>query len=866
MSFKPADKMWERIEVARDDSDTTLFLHLLYLGEMLTKTVAAGLVSAILDDRDRHRYRQLHRLVRADSLGEWCAVIGDVLVGPASQHLLLGAYDEQRDLSQKCGAGTWQHDAVTLLNDCAKLVSPTCESLPTKLDGASWFSTFARLRNDTRGHGAVQSKLCGQMCPKVEMSIRLILENFRLFKRPWAYLHRNLSGKYRVTPLTEDADTFTPLKSTKSVNLPDGVYVDFDHHCLVSLIESSVDADDFFFPNGGFNDKRFELISYISGNKAESDAAPYLKPASELPTSETQGIGQLVVQEKCFGNLPPIPNGYVQRESLESELHAILIDDRHPVVTLVGRGGIGKTSLALYALHNLTKTDRFATIVWFSSRDIDLLPQGPKLVKPHVLTENDMAQEFVLLMEPQERGQKGFKALTYFQDALQKGPAGPTLFIFDNFETVRSPASVFKWLDTYIRLPNKALITTRHRDFKGDYYLEVPGMTEDECDELVNRVSEALGITNLVTEDYRRRLYAESDGHPYVIKILLGEVAKAGRIGKPERIVASKDEILDALFERTFSGLSPVAKRVFLTLCNWRSSVPSLALEAVLLRPVNEEMDVKAAIEELRQSSFVEVTVSEEDGAEFLSVPLAASVFGNPKLKVSKMKSAIEADTEFLHDFGAVGSSDIRHGIRPRIERMFGHVARRVSESKEQLDYYLPMLKFISRKYPPAWLLLASLYEESSSNLDLELAKESLLSYLELGGEAIDREHAWKRVAVLCRRTEDWVGEAHAFLEMSQLPGAPFKTISDAANSLNILISQPNVGLDTYEKEILVRRVATVMDSRIEEGDATDCSRLAWLCLRLREDDRAKQLTERGLKLDPRNEYIYKLATRLSIL
>jgi hypothetical protein len=81
-----------------------------------------------------------------------------------------------------------------------------------------------------------------------------------------------------------------------------------------------------------------------------------------------------------------------------------------------------------------------------------------------------------------------------------------------------------------------------------------------------------------------------------VIKILLGEVAKAGELVKVERIVADSDEILKALFERTYSGLSPVAKRVFLTLCNWRSLVPQIALEAVLLRPSNEKMDVLSAL------------------------------------------------------------------------------------------------------------------------------------------------------------------------------------------------------------------------------------------------------------------------------
>jgi hypothetical protein len=59
----PLSMMWHRVHLARDDSDTTFFLHLLYTGEMLTKLVTAGLVAAIPDDREGHRYRLTHRLV-----------------------------------------------------------------------------------------------------------------------------------------------------------------------------------------------------------------------------------------------------------------------------------------------------------------------------------------------------------------------------------------------------------------------------------------------------------------------------------------------------------------------------------------------------------------------------------------------------------------------------------------------------------------------------------------------------------------------------------------------------------------------------------------------------------------------------------
>src|SRR6185437_15448623 len=110
-----------------------------------------------------------------------------------------------------------------------------------------------------------------------------------------------------------------------------------------------------------------------------------------------------------------------------------------------------------------------------------------------------------------------------------------------------------------------------------------------------------LGINELLTEAYYNELISESDGHPYVIKILLGEVAKSQRLVKIQRILAGNDEILDALFERTFVGLSKSAQRIFLTLCNWRSTIPQIALESVLLRDANERMEIGNAIDELER-------------------------------------------------------------------------------------------------------------------------------------------------------------------------------------------------------------------------------------------------------------------------
>lgn len=457
MNFQPLERMWSRVENARQDSDAAFFMELMYLGEMLTKSVVAAMVAAVEDSNNRHRYRLLHRLVRADGLGDWHECFSEILTGPTLQHLIPEALDAQKDLTQRFGSGPWQHTAVELLHDCLSRLEPGCEELPIKVDLRRWFSDFVQLRNKTRGHGAPSSTTCSAIIQPLEKSLRLLSDHLLVFQRPWAYLHRNLSGKYRVVKLTNDVGAFESLKGDRGTVLQDGVYVHFGAPRRVDLIESNADVLDFYLVNGGFRGRQHELLSYITGSKVSGDGTPYLAPATELPPSGTHGVKTLEVQGKCFTNLPQAPSEYIARADLERELYQTLANDRHPVITLVGRGGIGKTSLALTVLHKLTQEEKFIGIVWFSARDIDLLPQGPKIVRPDVLTTADIARELTLLFQPKEMNDKGFKPLAFLAETLTNSTVGPLLFVFDNFETVQNPAELYTWLDTYVRLPNKIL-------------------------------------------------------------------------------------------------------------------------------------------------------------------------------------------------------------------------------------------------------------------------------------------------------------------------------------------------------------------------------------------------------------------------
>lgn len=869
-SLLPLVRLAERVDRERSDSDVALFFSLLLYGECLLKLVVAGMVATLHTDRDRSRYAALYELVRADGLGTWIDILDTVLVGPPSRHLHAAARPAQKQLTQKYRTD-WPREAFDLLLQAmsALRISSPAVAKPSVRD---WLRYFTTLRNKTRGHGAPKAGQCATASPLLEGAISLLANNLLLFQLPWAYLHQNLSGKYRVTPLGGDTSVFAPLVGTPNlVSLPDGVYIALDGVdtlALVDLVQSDADATDFLIANGQFTESHYETLSYATNERRHTSSKAYLIPVTQLPASHTQGLSELDTIGDCWTNLPQAPTAYVDRFALQKRLREQLLLTRHEIVTLTGPGGIGKTTLALRVLHELlcSATNPYGTVIWFSARDIDLLAAGPKPVKPHAVTLNDFAHQFADLVGWSQPRRDQRAARQSLSDGLREGIVGRTLFIFDNFETVDGPVEFYKWLDTYIRPPNKVLITTRMRDFAGDYPVHVGGLTDDEARQLITTVSMDLGIASVINDDYQDALIRESDGHPYVIKILLGEVAKAETPVKPERIIANEDEILTALFERTFAALSPATQRVFLLLASWRSVVPEIALEAVVLRSKGDRVNVRSALDELYRYSLAEAETSQSDDQVFVAVPLAATLFGRRKLSASPMRAAVDADKELLQAFGAGRKEDVRHGVLPRVRRLLRHIVKQVNAGKSTLEDSEPVLHFLAGRVPAIWLEVVALYEELQPADALAKSKECLRRYLESPDEVRTAATVWRRLADLCERDGDYAGQLHALVEMCETPGAVGHVISSAANRINAICfelrrQQLDV-LDGDERRGLLKRVVGRMESVSHEFDATDCSRLAWLYVQLGESTRAVDIAKRGLRYEPENEHCLKLLER----
>ena len=863
------DNIDRRIVLDMADSDSAYFLALSLKLEYMTKLVTSGVLAFVGDDPDRNRYSLEHRLVRTDSIGEWVRVLGNVLVGPASQFLHPASREIVVELTERVGQGEWQHAAVMAMKNAAEEVG-SGHQLGPRVALRQMFDIGVQMRNRTRGHGAPTTAQYSRACPHLVQALTSLAQNLKLFSLPWAYLHKNFSKKYRVSMLAGDRTQLEYLTRTTTEQFQNGVYLYLEQPLRVKLLFTDPDLHDVLLPNGNYKRGEFEVLSYVSNESDRRDGSEWALPPGQLPPSETEGPAELEPFGRTSANVPPLLDDYVPRPDLVESLEQDLLEcDRHPILSMTGPGGIGKTTVAIAALHGISKRNDlpYEVILWISARDIDLMEYGPKPVRPRVITQNDISVAAAELLAPKAKSLPDFSATEYFAHCLRNGAAGATIFVIDNFETVENPADVFSWFDTHIRPPNKLLITTRIRDFRGDFPIEIGGMTEEQAGILIQQHSRRLEIGHLITPYYQRQLISESDGHPYVMRIMLGEVAAKGRAQQPDRIMAGSDRILGALFERTYAALAPGAQRIFLLLASWRVFVPEVAVEAVLLRPGTERFHVREALDQLYRFSLVERLEAEEKDHILVGVPFAAALFGRVKLAASPYKVSVEEDRKLLMEFGPGRGRSDGQKVLPRIESLYRAVAEQAQSKPSILEAKTPILEFLAECVPRAFVQLSDLvWDLNKSAEGAKKSKDYLRRFLEVAREA-DKREVWLKLADLCRWSQDPMGEIHAVCEVALLPDSDIDDVVFFASRLNARLRQLKErrieeawSVDVRE---LLDKVISSMEKYLPELSATGCATLAWLYLNIGKNERPRDLAEIGIEREPDNEYCQNLILRL---
>jgi len=859
----PLAKVVGRLSAVGLDHGADSFLLASYVFEVHLKLVTLMGLSGLRDSAPEVHYAALYRLARADGIGDW-----------ASQLVRLGAHDRAAFLPpQLHPLLRWLTTSLSTRDDAdfGSALSSAFSLLaeighdpgrpPERPRRTELFSRLVELRNKTKAHGALGPDFYSSSARTYWTAVSYLLASFPFQDWDWLFLRRRQNQSiHAVRVIGETARRIPDSEAENLSPLEDGLHLASVSPgpllALGQLASTTYECHSFLFSNGGYNDVQAsgEFVDYVTGRTSRIALQSLTTPPAAKPASETEGLEVLDVHSNLWGNIPPEPPNYVARPALESEVLARLRDQNHPIVTLHGYGGVGKTTLALHAAHTLAAdTDpRYDCVLWLSARDTDLTIAGPRRVRRAVTDVRALSRAVSRLVpETQDSLEALAERLRSPGDGFKRG----ILFILDNFETLDDVRGVHEFLDAHTHSPNKVLITSRERAFKADFPIEVLGMEVEEAKKLLRRQASDLQIEGLLTTQVADQIYWSTQGHPYLMKILVGELARSGRFVPLSTVFSQHERIRDAILERTFNGLSDEGRRIFFAVSMWRSPTLEVALQAVLLP---QGINVEAGIDHCRRLSLIQEQRLGDDSIAYVAPPVAR-VFAEKKLAGDPDRLVVHEDLGLLRRFAPIDprakqqiSEDF---VVDRFLRWCMSDGLHLEEKPKQA--LMRALESLSEQRPRAWLTLANFRK-------LAAFDEELISYaLRRATEELANDvTAWEARAKFAYDTKNDALGIQCLVSAVEAAPQNLVLVSDVASKLCTYIDQHRE-IPRTRRGVYLASVRSIMESHVERLDATALSRLAWLFLLEERAEEARKYAALGLERDRSNHHCRNLLSRL---
>ncbi|WP_216320224.1 NB-ARC domain-containing protein [Deinococcus aestuarii] len=647
-------------------------------------------------------------------------------------------------------------------------------------------------------------------------------------------------------------------------NVEPGVYVSNESYGINYPVPPIYYWDDsrrmFYFPNSEIDRQgKIEVIDYASG-----DTRRIVVPVGEVANnpdskSHTSGSHEMLVGSAAIHNLPNINTVYVDRSKLEEDLATVLLDSKRRLITLHGRGGAGKTTLALKVARRMVDgviaQDRFETILWLSARNVDLLDEGAKEVVRDVSNFDSIV--------------KYIEKYSYFDlsncndsmDKLKKilgEKSSKVLVILDNFETVENPKAMHDTLEDIIELPNKVLITSRVRQMERDFSITVTGMERAEAFELIDYEASARNVSGSVDERNKESIFVSSGGIPYLIKLMV--YAFAGNTPRSflSEKVLSDDQIREKLFRPSFESLSQTSKRVFLfiTQFNFDLSIQTVSGFCQIYNPhttVTSD-DVYEVIQEI--SSYALCGVIDNGDLTFLSVPLDARRFGKSEIEDSLEKADILAvKTLITSHLNLLINARSVDDVRKRANSIYRSAAD--SKTLRILDQFLYGMSLLDP------LFLLDILSGRISRQGIFNESDILEVVKKIADHSIENSEAKYIYGTYLWQIKDYKNAILNLIEASELSPENENYMVNAARYVNEFFRTGTV--DSNMKVGLQEFVLSRMKNKMENGGFSKdegYSQLYWIYLRSNEDEQAKRACMLGLEKFPESRILKELAAR----
>lgn len=334
--------------------------------------------------------------------------------------------------------------------------------------------------------------------------------------------------------------------------------------------------------------RRRDLFTTVATVNKRLVNDPFLAPQIELtPDPEVRALTNI-----------PLPDyddtGLIGRSKDVDKIVKWASDARNPVVTLTGIGGVGKTALALAALHKLVRSPEcpYDAVLWTTLKQEQLTGEG-------ILSIPNAARDMLTAVQDVE-GSLGHE-LDDETVRVRDLDEIPTLLVIDNLETTDPTAA----LELYDELPEtvQLLITSRIGIQQLERRYQVQPLSEKDAVQLLRRFARSQGQEDLarLPQDKAVRVVRRLDNNPLELKWFVSAV-DAGRA--PDELLANQGEFLNFALGSIVDSLSEGA-------CGLLNSMQMLARSATaheLAYLTDLQSDkVRNALLELEARSVMEV-------------------------------------------------------------------------------------------------------------------------------------------------------------------------------------------------------------------------------------------------------------------
>lgn len=332
---------------------------------------------------------------------------------------------------------------------------------------------------------------------------------------------------------------------------------------------------------------------------------PQFWTALSVVTSELSESPELVLKTKIpaysepttvLHNLP-LPDfdetGFIGRKSAVRTLVRACLGV-YPVITVVGEGGLGKTSTALKAAYEIldSSTNPFEAIIFVTAKATQLTANEISRVKGAINTSLGLMEAAVNVL--------GGEAMSPIEELKELLKTFKILLIIDNLETVLD--NNLKDVLSDLSEGSKILITTRIGLGAYEFPVKLEGLSDEEAVQLLRAAADARGSSKLTKAPndkliaYCRRMR----NNPLHIKWFVS-VTQTGR--RPEEVLADEKLFLKFCLSNVFDQISDEGKLVVRTLLSLGGSYT--VAELSYLTEMNEDELLKAVQELMRTNMFL---------------------------------------------------------------------------------------------------------------------------------------------------------------------------------------------------------------------------------------------------------------------